>query len=232
MTKSTTPQTAGQQSRGWLTRSLAHPRVIFGIAAGFAALVLLPGWLPTAVRSSLSWNIGGVVYLALAFHLMRGATDETLKSRAARTDEGGTVILTFVLIAIVASLAATTGLAGEGRTASNTVKLLYLGLAASTLVTAWLVMQVVFAIHYAHRHYAPSKPGDRAHPRLVFPGCAEPDYWDFLYFSTSIGATSQTSDVSIHTARLRRLVTVHAIVAFFFNTMVLASAVNLAAQLL
>ena len=65
----------------------------------------------------------------------------------------------------------------------------------------------------------------------IFRGCEQPDYWDFLYFSTSIGATSQTSDVAIKSRALRRLVTLHAIVSFFFNTAVLALTVNIAASL-
>lgn len=58
-----------------------------------------------------------------------------------------------------------------------------------------------------------------------------PDYWDFLYVATSIGATSQTSDVASTSKELRRIVTVHAVLSFFFNTMVLALSINLAASL-
>jgi uncharacterized membrane protein len=67
---------------------------------------------------------------------------------------------------------------------------------------------------------------------LIFPGDNRPDYWDFLYFSTSIGATSQTSDTAIRSKALRRLVTLHAVVSFFFNTTVLALTINLAASLI
>jgi uncharacterized membrane protein len=89
---------------------------------------------------------------------------------------------------------------------------------------------MAFALHYAHDYYSPDHGSD-ARSGLVFPACEEPDYWDFLYFSTSIGATSQTSDISIKSRALRRLVTLHAVVAFFFNTAVLALTVNIAASL-
>ena len=58
----------------------------------------------------------------------------------------------------------------------------------------------------------------------------QPDYWDFFYFATSIGAASQTSDVSIRSKHLRRLVTLHAIISFFFNATVLALAINIGAS--
>ena len=92
---------------------------------------------------------------------------------------------------------------------------------------SWGVTQIVFAIHYAHDYY---RPDDGGAAGLRFPECEDPDYWDFLYFSTSIGATSQTSDTEIRSRALRRLVTLHATVAFF-NTAVLALTVNIAASL-
>ena len=95
---------------------------------------------------------------------------------------------------------------------------------------SWGVTQVAFALHYAHDYYRPDDSSDEG-GGLDFPACNSPDYWDFLYFSTSIGATSQTSDVSIKSRALRRLVTLHATVSFFFNTAVLALTVNIAASL-
>ena len=72
----------------------------------------------------------------------------------------------------------------------------------------------------------------RAKQGLIFPDDDHPDYWDFFYFATSIGATSQTSDVAIRSKSLRRLVTFHAVLSFFFNTTVLALTINLAAGLI
>jgi uncharacterized membrane protein len=211
---------------------IIRPRVVFGVVAGLAALFLLPQTLQPAVRSSLAWDIGAIVFLILAVQQMRRYNGEALKSRAARADDSGAVILALILVAILASFAAMSGLAGEARDAPKSEKFLYLGLAGATLVIAWLVMQVVFTIHYAHRHYAPAIEGSDWQPALIFPGESAPDYSDFFYFATSIGATSQTSDVTIRTRDLRRLVTLHAVVSFFFNTMVLAITINIAAGLI
>ena len=210
---------------------LLRPRVFFGALAGMAALYLLPHTLKPALRWSLAWDIGGLVYIALALQLMTRFNAEKIKARSARADDGGAVILVLILIAILASFAAMTGLAGEARDAPKAEKLLYLGLAGATLFISWLVTQLVFTIHYAHQHYAREADGSDT-PSLVFPGDDKPDYWDFFYFATSIGATSQTSDVSIRTKAMRRLVTLHAVVSFFFNTMVLAITINIAAGLI
>ena len=66
---------------------------------------------------------------------------------------------------------------------------------------------------------------------MAFPGGdAEPDYWDFVYFSFVIGMTSQVSDVGVTSKAIRRTVTAHGIVAFVFNAALLALSVNLAAS--
>ena len=67
---------------------------------------------------------------------------------------------------------------------------------------------------------------------LDFPGRAEPDYWDFLYFSFVIGMTFQVSDVQIENHHLRRLGLAHGVLAFFFNVVVLALTINIIAGLL
>ena len=58
-----------------------------------------------------------------------------------------------------------------------------------------------------------------------------PDYWDFLHFATIIGVAAQTADVAFGSKSMRRTGTVHGMVAFIFNTVVLALTINLLAGL-
>jgi len=209
-----------------------RPRLYAAALVGVAALLVLPRSWPPMIRASAAWDLGGATYLFFAFRLVLTCGATRIKARAARRDDSRLVILTLILLAITASFAAIAGLIGEAKlpTTQPPEKLLLAGLAIVTLMISWTVTQVAFALHYAHDYYRP-EPGSDAGSGLVFPGCEEPDYWDFLYFSTSIGATSQTSDTSIKSRGLRRLVTLHAAVAFFFNTAVLALTVNIAASL-
>ena len=59
----------------------------------------------------------------------------------------------------------------------------------------------------------------------------EPDYSDFLYFSFTIAVASQTSDVTVTTRAMRRLVLLQAVLSFIFNTTILAFSINIAASL-
>jgi len=233
-----TPTSTGRARVIWYSprsiwRSMVlRPRVFVGAISGLTVYLLLPAAFHGPVREAMAWCAGGAVYLIMAFRIMSNCSGDVLRFRAARQDDSAIVILVLVLLAMFSSFAAIFGIIGEAKGASSEGKIFYVGVAAATIVISWLVTQVVFTLHYAHEYYAPHRFSEKGHePPLTFPQDTQPDYWDFFYFSTSFGAASQTSDVMINSKTLRRLTTLHAIVAFFFNTMVLALTINLAASL-
>jgi uncharacterized membrane protein len=63
----------------------------------------------------------------------------------------------------------------------------------------------------------------------LVPGNDRPGAGEFLYFALCVGMTCQVSDVTTSSAPMRRLVLLHGLVAFVFNTVILAAAVNIAA---
>lgn len=225
-------------ARGWyypgaLFESLAlRPRVYYAAMAGGLAFFVCPSTMPGTVRTSLSWDIAGLVYLLFAFRLMYDCDAHQIKKVAAARDDSRLVILTLTLLAIGASFAAIAQLIGHAKQPSvgGGEKIALAAIALLTIIISWCVTHCAFALHYAHEYYRPEQNSD-ARGGLEFPGCENPDYWDFLYFSVSIGAASQTSDTEIKSRNMRRLVTVHAVIAFFFNTAVLALTVNTAASL-
>ena len=232
------PQTITVQSPRWyhprsVLRSISlRPRLYLAVAAAICTFLILPRSYSGSVREACAWIVGGTVYLAFAIRIMWLCTADAIAKRAARHDDSRMVIIGLILLAVGSSFASIVGLLNEAKAATQHIKWVYLGLAATTIIVAWSVMQVVFTLHYAHEYYRPQ--GRERHPqgRLIFLDETSPDYWDFLYFATSIGATSQTSDVAIRSRTIRRLATAHAIVSFFFNAAILALMINLAASLL
>ncbi len=104
---------------------------------------------------------------------------------------------------------------------------LSVGLAVATIVLSWALTHMVFSHHYAYRYYDEDGGGG-----LAFPGKGEPDQWDFLYFSLVIGMTSQVSDVGVTSPSIRRMVMIHGVVSFVFNTTIIALTVNIASSVL
>jgi uncharacterized membrane protein len=91
------------------------------------------------------------------------------------------------------------------------------------------MLPVIFALNYASLYYAADKPGGLGFP--TSDPAFEPDYTDFLYLSFAIAVAFQTSDVNILSRPMRRLVLVQGVVAFFFNSAILALTINAAANL-
>jgi uncharacterized membrane protein len=210
------------------TRHIRHHGRFYLAAFAGAAI-----WLAALV---LHWPqpplVGGdtffLIYLVLMTRFTLRIRPEGLRRRASVEDEGIPLIVLPALAAIVLSLAAIFSLLNRGGAPDPAE----LSLAVASVPLGWLVLHTIAAFHYAHSFYATSDEDDAQDAgSLDFPGTKEPEASDFLYFSFVIGMTAQVSDVTVQTAGMRRLVLLHGIVSFFYNTVLLALAVNVAVTL-
>ena len=205
-------------------RHLLHrPALLFGAAAGAVAAVFATWFLPNTPAALFAWSCGVAAYLVFAARTAGRADVKHIRMRAAQLDEGAGVILLVTVGAGVASLGAIVLELARAKGAPGGEAAV--ALAAITVVLSWMFIHTVFAFHYAHAYYA---DGGGC---LDFPATEKPMYWDFIYFSFVIGMTAQVADVQTKTAAVRKLVLAHGVVAFLFNTAILALGVNLAAAL-
>jgi len=114
-----------------------------------------------------------------------------------------------IIIAVVAFVTITTAVLSRGE-ATNLV----LVLAAGTVVTCWLVITFSFALQYARR--------DIEQGGLKFPGADEPVFADYNYLAIGCSATFGTTDTTIVSTPMRRLVSVHSVIGLLMNTVVVA----------
>jgi uncharacterized membrane protein len=205
-----------------------RPRLMVAILAGSAAAAMWPGSLPLTTRLLIGWNAVVWIYLPLvAWMMLRGAGTHDVQQRARRLAEGIPVMLLLAVLGAVASLAAITLELQAAKQAHEASR--YLLLALVTVAGSWLLLPVEFALAYASLYHREGPHGQG----LDFPGDdGPPDYGDFLYFSITLAATSQTSDVCVNARPMRRLVLLQALLSFAFNTGVLALAINLLAGLI
>lgn len=213
-----------------------HPVLISGALAGALVAIFLPPTYRPSTRILLSWDTGVVLYLALIAFVVIRSRPETIKKRAALVDEGQLTILLVAVIGAAASLAAIV-VELASRTGDVHVHSGNVILALTTVLLSWGFTQVIFAMHYAHEYYGPDTDtpvdGD-IRKGLDIPGEDNelPNYGDFFYFSFVIGCACATADINIRSRALRRVAMIHGIVAFFFNTAILAFSINIAAGLL
>jgi uncharacterized membrane protein len=208
-----------------------HARLLISVAVGlFVTLGLsLTDW-SMATKLLIGWDIGVVLYLLLVYQLMITCGIDDIRHRAAEDDEGAVALLILtgvsglaIMGAIVAELSIAK-ISGQPRSGYG------VAIAMITIFVSWAFVHTIFALHYAHEYYGAR--GDKAIGGLTFPGRQQPDYWDFLYFSLVIAMTSQVSDVVITSKIIRRIVTIHGALAFFFNVAVFALTVNIVSSLI
>ena len=201
-----------------LGHTVAPPRFIaFGLVfvVGLATAIPSLGWSRGAMAA---FDAASLVFLVLVSSLLRDVQIDNIRHAARNNDanRAGLLVLTGVtmltiLVAVFKEL--------QGK---NDVKIIALVIA--TLVLTWLFSNTVYALHYAHLYYSEDEGKDSG--GLDIPKCDEPDYWDFIYFSFTLGMTFQTSDVEITSRQIRRVALGQCLAAFVFNLGVLAFTIN------
>lgn len=200
-----------------------HGRFYVSVLCGMAVW-LLPIPQIDDLRIPLSGATFFLVYLASSIALAGSLTTEDLRKKANIEDEGIVVIVLITLAVIALSIGSLVLLLGSDQ--RNGWLLLP---AVANVPLSWATLHTIMAFHYAHLFYSRSNAaGDKARDTggLEFPNTKEPSVSDFVYFSFVVGMTAQTSDVDVTRREVRNTTIAHAVVAFFFNTVILALAVN------
>ena len=91
------------------------------------------------------------------------------------------------------------------------------------VVSAWGVLHISYALHYAYLYYR----SEESAGGLAFPGEQSPKQLDFAYFAFTIGTSFAVSDVAVTDPAIRQAVLGHQILSFFYNTSILALVINL-----
>ena len=196
------------------------PVRFLAFAAGMVACVVIAiaAGMTVGLAVMLGFDIAALTFLASLWPLLDDESD-AMRRRAKANDanRAGLLALTFVVTVVIL-----VAIANElsGRPSAMTIALVI-----ATLALAWLFSNSVYALHYAHMFYLAGHDGKDA-GGLDVPDASEPDYWDFIYFSFTLGMTFQTSDVEIRSAAIRRVTIGHCLAAFVFNLGILAFTIN------
>lgn len=205
---------------------------MLGLAAGLGVGLLLAftnNGFATLTRSLIAWDVAAIVYLLAIWPQTRRFTPERMSAHAAEVDEGRYFVLFVSIAAVIASLTAII-LELQSTLEPGANKKLHVAFVFLTVAVSWLFVHTSFAKHYAHEYYGPSEYGG-VRKGLIFPGGGDPDFADFFHFALVIGVAAQTADIQISARPIRHIVTLHGVLAFVFNTVILALTINLAGAL-
>ena len=202
-----------------LGNKIAPARFVAFVVIFAGGLAILIPSLGRGLGTMAAFDIASALFLLLVAPLLRSKASD-MRRFAKENDANRALLLGLTATVSLVVLVSVASEMASGKSDPLTTALLVL-----TLVLAWLFSNSVYALHYAHLYYsADGKGGDSG--GITIPGCDEPDYWDFVYFSFTLGMTFQTSDVEITSWRIRRISTGHCLAAFVFNIGVLAFSIN------
>lgn len=207
-------------------------RLMLASPFGVAVYLLLPDRLPPAIRGSIAWDGGVLLFFALTIIVIGDGNPTALRRRASLSDTHLWIILAVVVVAAAASFASLAFVLQKPADAATSSLVGRIVVATTTLLLSWTFVHTMFAIRYAHFFYADPDADGQHRGGLDFPGRTRPDFWDFMYYSFVVGMTCQVSDVQVTSRAMRRLTLAHGVLAFFFNAGVLALAVNMLASAL
>ena len=198
--------------------TIAPPRFILfviSLAVGLALLIPAIGW---SRGTMAAFDIAAALFL-LAVSPLLGRKADQMRQQARANDANRTLLLGLTgLVCLVILVAVASEMKDQFKPAM-------IALIVGTLALAWLFSNTVYALHYAHLFYS-TDDGGKDRGGLDFPKCDEPTYWDFIYFSFTLGMTFQTSDVEISNTGMRVTVIGHCLAGFVFNIGVLAFTIN------
>jgi uncharacterized membrane protein len=223
-------KTAADRGTRWAKWARLAVAAVVGIAVFFG----LPAPDSETIRALLAWDGAVFALLAMVVAMIARGTAAAMRRRAALQDSGRWAILFITVGGAIFSLAAL-AFAQKSLKAPGGDAALFIPLVVGTIMLSWFLVHTQFALHYAHGYYGPAEDENDADGLvggLEFPSETAPDYWDFMYFSFVVGMTCQVSDVEISSRALRRMALVHGIIAFFFNTIILALTINIVASVM
>ena len=176
----------------------------------------------------LGWDTFCLMLITLHWYMFFHTSAAETHLKAKMQDETRGEIFAIVLVSTFAGLLAVILLL-----INKDIEPLDLVVAITGMFLSWFLVHTTFSMRYAHLYYGDNKTGhsNKKGAGLEFPGDDEPDFIDFAYFSFVLGMTFQVSDVEISSRKIRRLSLLHSLIAFIFNTVIVALTINALAGL-
>lgn len=196
---------------------------VSGVAAGrFPAIDALDGQFNLMVGLLVGLGFYGPGYLLLSRYAWRGLRGKELRgSLQATRPPTGRLVRDFLIggptqWAVAAALFSVFAVMVLALIDQLSAQPALIAICLWCVSGSWILLVASFSVEYA-REWATSSglrfPDEESETRT---------FGDFIYTAVQVSTTFSTSDVSIMNQRTRRLVTVNAIAAFCFSTVIIA----------
>lgn len=219
-----------------LIRFDAHHKLFIALGATAVVFCLILGHVTVPALIIISWLTCAAFIIIQDWLIILSSHPREMRKIALIKDSSRFMILSFIIAGSCVSLFSILFLLKASKGAEHHTGVLELALLAiGSVIVSWWMLHTVFTMSYAHLYYTATPDPDDAATEVVgglqFPGEKNPDYLDFVYFSFVVGMTFQVSDVEISSRSIRRLVLLHGLISFAFNTAIVALSINVVSGL-
>jgi uncharacterized membrane protein len=205
--------------------SMARTQVVVSSAVGAIAGVTAGIYGPVWLAPLVAWDIAALAYLAWTWRTIGRLDAGATADHATIDDPSRRASDVVVQIAAVVSLVAVGVVLVHASHAHGLAKALQSTVGISSVVVSWLVVHTTYTLRYAQL-YHDGRPGG-----VDFNQDEAPRYGDFAYIAFTIGMTFQVSDTTLTSSTLRITALRHALLSYLFGTVIIATAINIAAGL-
>lgn len=178
----------------------------------------------------IGWDTFSLCMIVLSWISFFVTKSQHIREQARVQDSSSSIIFIIILISTLASFLAVLLLLVTKKDGNDGASW-RLPIAIAGMLFSWFLIHTIFALRYAHKFY-----GDHATKKDAFAGGLDfpdetPEYLDFAYFSFVIGMTFQVSDIEVSSKPMRKMVLLHSLLSFGFNTIMIALTINMIASL-
>lgn len=220
---------------------LSHWRLLGSLMSGALIGIIIASIWHVSVSTSfiVGWDSGIMIYIVSIVIMMRA---NTIHGHLTQDHEGTAIILSLISIASLICLLAIVRQTQIGKDYHGMARILTIALTVSTIFITWLMIQVTFAMQYAYLYFSKQSKGIEL--PFMFPEAIVEDkggnddnkivanakFEDFFYCAVAIGTSGQTADIAFTSKSGRKLATLHSIIAFIFNIVIISLLINIIAS--
>lgn len=219
-----------------LTKVPRSARLVVSLVVAIIIILLVQAKLSAAASFVYAWIGFSASILLFSWATILDNNPKTIATVATEEDYSRLVIFLFVVTAAFISLFAIILLLQKISNYNRLSLRYYIPLSIIAIICSWLLIHTLFTLRYAHLFYIydthEAKAAAQHRGGLDFPSDDAPDLLDFAYFSFVVGMTFQVSDVAVRSKRIRRLVLVHGLVSFVYNTAIVALTINILSSII
>lgn len=192
-----------------------------GVVAGTAASIAFDPRLGPLV----GWCTAGIIDLVWVWRIC-WPKDSAGTERLAREESTTHVTDDVMVAACLVSIAAVVVSVIQSSNRSDPVSIALVILGVLGTMVAWALVNTVYAFKYARMYFV-----DHHGDGFDFNQGSSPTYSDFAYLAFTIGMSYGVSEVEPNAIGTRRKALIHALLSYFFGTVLIAVSINLVTSL-